>query len=89
VGLRLERAACFVLADPAHGRSAVAEAGGDRGRALALVVELNDALADKQQEWLSQPEFITPRRNYASLFMETPYRAVCAGGHSWWGYTPW
>ena len=48
MGLRLERAAFFeVLADPAHGRDAVAEAGRDLARALALVVELNDALAER------------------------------------------
>jgi len=47
VGLRLERTACFVvLADPAHRRDAVAEAGGDLGRALASFVEWKDALAD-------------------------------------------
>lgn len=47
MGLRLERAACSeLLADPAHRRDAVAETGGDLGRALSLVVELNDALAN-------------------------------------------
>lgn len=51
VGLRLERAAGFeVLADPAHRRDAVAEAGGDLGRALALVVELKDAFADSNRD---------------------------------------
>jgi hypothetical protein len=47
MGLRLEGAARFeVLTNPAHGRDAVAETGGNLGRAFALVVELNDALAD-------------------------------------------
>ena len=51
VGLRLERVACLVvLADPAHSRAAVAETGGDLGCALALVVELNDPLADSNRD---------------------------------------
>jgi hypothetical protein len=47
VGLWIQGAAFFeVLAHPAHGGHAVAKAGGDLGGALALVVELDDALAD-------------------------------------------
>lgn len=51
VGLRLEGATGFeVLANPAHRRDAVAEAGGDLGRALGLVVELDDTLADSNRD---------------------------------------
>ncbi len=51
VGLGLERAAFFaVLTNPAHRRDAVVEADGDLGRALALVVELNEALANGHRD---------------------------------------
>lgn len=70
VGLRLESAAGFeVLADPAHGRDTVAEAGGDLGRALALIVKLKDALADSNRDGFHDRS-LPPHRNYATLFME-------------------
>jgi hypothetical protein len=64
VGLRLERAAGFeVLANPAHRRAAVAEAGGDLGRAFALLVELNDALANRNGDALPNRSLPTPIPN--------------------------
>lgn len=60
VGLRLERAAgLVVLANPAHSRDAVAETRGDLGRALALVVELNDPLADGNRDGF-HPQSLSP-----------------------------
>jgi hypothetical protein len=66
VGLRLERTACFiVLADPAHRRDAVAEAGGDLGRALALVVEVKDALADSDGDGFHNRRLpLSPNKRY-------------------------
>ena len=70
MGLRLQGAARFeVLADPANGRDAVAEAGGDLVRALAVVVELNDALANGDGDGFHGHEFIAPRRKCATLFV--------------------
>jgi D-serine deaminase-like pyridoxal phosphate-dependent protein len=68
MGLRLEGAACFeVLADSAHSRDAVAEAGGDLSRALALIVELYDALADRDRDGFhsrSLPQFTARTLHY-------------------------
>ena len=70
VGLGLQGAAFFeALADPAHGGHAVAEAGRDLGRALALVVKLDDALAEGDGNGF-HGQSLPPPALQATFFME-------------------
>ena len=61
VGLRLQRPSGFeVLAHPAHGGDALAEAGGNLAGALALVVELEDAFTHGDRDSFHAPSLPQP-----------------------------